>query len=183
MLYDLNLPVKLDRDASSVGIRDVLSHQIKDGIERPIAFGSRSLSKAEQNYSQIEWEALSIVWGVKKFQFYLFNPTKAIQTLASAKIQRWALFLMDHQYNIQFRRTGNHANAHALSRLPIEEVELVSNNTVSLLQLRQIEGTLITAKQISNSTCKNPKFFDMWKQVGLMKFQWKCNPMQAGEKN
>ena len=144
-----------------------------DGTERPIAFASSSLTKAEQNYSQIEREALSIVWGVKKFQLYLylkeftlvtdhkpltvlFNPTKAIPSMSSARIQRWALFLMDHQYKIQFRRTGNHANADALSRLPIKEKELVSTETVSLLQLRQIEDTLLTAKQIANSTCKNP---------------------------
>ena len=48
------------------------SHQMMDGTERPIAFVSRSLSKAEQNYSLIEREALSIVWGVKKFQLYLY---------------------------------------------------------------------------------------------------------------
>ena len=59
--YDPTLPVKLDCDASSVGIGAVLSHQMKDGTERPIAFASRSLMKAERNYSQIEREALSIV--------------------------------------------------------------------------------------------------------------------------
>ena len=52
--YDPKLPVKLDCDASSVGIGAVLSHQMKDGTERPIAFASRSLTKAERNYSQIE---------------------------------------------------------------------------------------------------------------------------------
>ena len=86
----------------------------------------------------------------------LFNPTKAIPSMSSARIQRWALFLMDYQYKIQFRSTGNHANTDALSRLPIKEKELLSTETVSLLQLRQIEDTLLTAKQIANSTCKNP---------------------------
>ena len=63
---------------------------------------------------------------------------------------------MDYQYNIQFRLTGRHANADALSRLPIQEKELISNKVVSLLQLKQIENTLIMAKQIADSTCKNP---------------------------
>ena len=171
--YDPKLPVKLDCDASSIGIGAVLSHQMNDGTERPIAFASMSLTRAEQNYSQIEREALSIIWGVKKFQVYLylkqftlvtdhkpltvlFNPSKAISGMASARIQRWALFLMDYRYKIQFRRTGNHANADALSRLQIEEKELMSTETVFLLQVRQIESTLLTAKQIANSAYKNP---------------------------
>ena len=62
--YAPKLPLKLYCDASSVGIGAVLSHVMKDGTERPIAYASRSLSKAERNYSQIEREALSIVWGI-----------------------------------------------------------------------------------------------------------------------
>ena len=54
------LPVKLDCDASSMGIGVVLSHQMKDGTKRPIAFASRSLTKAERNYSEIEREALQV---------------------------------------------------------------------------------------------------------------------------
>ena len=44
-----------------------------DGTERPIAFASRTLLPSETNYSQIEKEALSLVFGLKKFHNYLYG--------------------------------------------------------------------------------------------------------------
>ncbi|GFX90469.1 transposon Tf2-11 polyprotein [Trichonephila clavipes] len=69
--YDPSLPLTLASDASPVGIGCVLSHVYPDGSERPIAFASRTLSGSEKKYSQIDKEALSIVWAVRKFYLYL----------------------------------------------------------------------------------------------------------------
>ena len=71
--YDPVRPLRLACDASPVGIGAVLSHIMENGSERPIAFASRTLTKAERNYSQIDKEALALVWRVKKFHFYLFG--------------------------------------------------------------------------------------------------------------
>ncbi|GAA6095243.1 uncharacterized protein K02A2.6-like [Tachysurus ichikawai] len=65
--FDPAFPIQLGCDASPYGVGAVLSHVMPNGQERPIAFASRSLSKAEANYVQIEREALSIVFGVCKF--------------------------------------------------------------------------------------------------------------------
>ncbi|KAK3711153.1 hypothetical protein QZH41_006518 [Actinostola sp. cb2023] len=70
--FDPKKPIKLDCDASSKGIGAVLSHIMEDGRERPIAFASRSLTKAERGYSQLDKEALSLIFGVKKFHMYLY---------------------------------------------------------------------------------------------------------------
>ena len=58
------LPLGLVCDVSAYGIGAILSHTMPNGSERPIAYGSRTLSKAEQHYSQIEKEALGLIFGV-----------------------------------------------------------------------------------------------------------------------
>ncbi|XP_038839634.1 uncharacterized protein LOC120037720 [Salvelinus namaycush] len=73
MHYDPELPVKLACDASPYGCGAVLSHTLKDGSERPVAFASRTLNDAEKNYSQIDKEALALVWGVKTLHAYLYG--------------------------------------------------------------------------------------------------------------
>ena len=139
--YDAKKPLKLACDVSSYGVGAVISHVLKNGQERPIAFASRTLNKSEQNYAQIEKEALSIIFGVKKFHQYLYGrkfvletdhkllvailgPKSGIPTLAAARMQRWAVILAAYDYDIVYRRSEDHSNADVLSRLPHEESDI-----------------------------------------------------------
>ena len=65
--YDVNKPLRLACDASAYGVGAVISRIMKDGSERPVAYASWTLSKSEQNYSQIEKEALSIIFDEHNF--------------------------------------------------------------------------------------------------------------------
>ena len=56
----------LQVDASSSGLSCVLTQEI-DGDERVISYASRSLNKAERNYSVTEQECLAALFGIRKF--------------------------------------------------------------------------------------------------------------------
>ena len=71
--FNPQLPITLACNASAFGIGAVLAHRMPDGAEKPIGYASRTLNKAERNYSQLEKEGLSCVFRVKYFYSYLFG--------------------------------------------------------------------------------------------------------------
>lgn len=62
----------LSTDASGYAIGAVLS-QDEIGQDKPIAYASRSLNRAEINYSTIHRELLAVVWTVHHFRPYLYG--------------------------------------------------------------------------------------------------------------
>ena len=129
--YDPALPIRLATEASAYGIGAVIVHVMPDGSEHPIAFASGTLTSAEKNYSQIEKEALALVYGVKRFHSYLYGrqfilvtdhkPLKTILGGIPARLQRWAWILSAYRYDIEFHPTDEHANADGVSRLPLPD--------------------------------------------------------------
>lgn len=149
--YDPTLPLTLACDASAFGIGAVIQHTMPDGEERPIAYASRTLSPAEKKYSQIDKEALGLIYGVKKFHQYLwgrhftlvtdhrplltlFGEHKSLPTLAAARIQRWAIILSAYDYTIVYWKSEEHSNADGLSRclLPDTSDCSVSNSSLTV---------------------------------------------------
>ena len=78
--FNEKLPLILACDASSYGLGAVLSHRMPDGSDRPIGFVSRTLSVTERRYSQLDREALAIIFGVKRYHQYLYGREFELRT-------------------------------------------------------------------------------------------------------
>ena len=126
--YNPELPIRVAADASAYGIGAVLSHVLGDGNERPIAYASRTLSASEKNYSQIEKEALGLIYAVKKFHQYIYGrqftlvtdhkPSLAQRRESSPSSSTNAKVVI---FIVSLQLFKPHCNADGMSRLPLQQ--------------------------------------------------------------
>ena len=172
--FDHTHGISLACDASPYRISAVLSHQMPDGTEKPIAFASQSLSEAEKKYPQIGKEGLACVFGVKKFHTYLYghtfslitdhkllitllNKKKTIPPQASGRIQRCALTLSACKYKIRYRSTEQHSNVDAMSQLPLPDVPSeTAQPAETILTIKNIDKSPVSSSLIKTWTNHNP---------------------------
>jgi len=109
--FDVAKPVLIQTDASQTGLGACIMQQ-----GRPIAFASRALTSAEENYSQIEKELLAICFACAKFHQYTYGrlvdvhtdhrPLETIfkKSLAKAapRLQRMLLQLQRYMLNVEY---------------------------------------------------------------------------------
>ncbi|GFW38828.1 retrovirus-related Pol polyprotein from transposon 297 [Trichonephila clavipes] len=122
--------LNLFTDASGVGIGAMLNQN-----HRPIAFASRTLNKAERNYTVTERECLAVIWALNKFKTYFGSlPVKVITDHAaltkltngknlSSRMIRWALNLSEFNIEWEHQPGAQNVVADVLSRNPVGNMD------------------------------------------------------------
>ena len=71
--YDPHLDIGISSEASNVGIGTMLFHYYPYGCKRPIANASKKLSPTQRRYTQIQREALAVIFGLKNCHHFLYK--------------------------------------------------------------------------------------------------------------
>jgi len=129
--FDPTKAVKISVDASSKGMGAVL---LQD--EHPIAYMSKSLTRTQKNYAQIEKEMLAIVFGCTRFHEYIYGmPQVEVETdhkplemilkkplhQAPARLQKMVMVVQKYPINVKYRPGKELVIADALSRASAPE--------------------------------------------------------------
>ena len=119
----------LQTDASLFGIGGILSQE-QDGKEVVIAYASKTLTKAQQNYCTTMRELYAVVYFVRYFKHYLMGRHFDIHTDhasltwiknfkdADGMLSRWLTVLDTYDFTILHKKGSQMQHVDALSRIP-----------------------------------------------------------------
>lgn len=135
-------------DASKQGCGAVLSQN-----EIPIAFASKSFTRAESNKATIEQELIAICWSIKHFKHYLYGTEFLVRSdhkplvylyrlkETNAKLTRLRLELAEFSFTIEHIKGTENVVADALSRIHIDEIRSTNEKEKDLNELRILAVT------------------------------------------
>nr|XP_029724092.1 uncharacterized protein K02A2.6-like [Aedes albopictus] len=118
-------------------------------------------------------EAYAIIFGVKRFFQYLygrkfmlitdnqaiskiFGEHKGLPVMSALRMQHYATYLQSFDYEIRFRKSADHANADAMSRIPLSQADPENViEEVDVIELNQIETLPLTAAELAQATAED----------------------------
>lgn len=164
---DFSKPFTIQSDASDTGLGGILT-QFLDGEERVIAYASRSLSRAERNYSVTQRECLGVLFCTEKFRPYIEGTRFTVITdhhsllwlnnlkNPTGKLARWAVRLRQHTFDLVHRKGSSNVVPDALSRIPSAEAEVL----LLEISLQNLDDFYLSMRENISSS---PELYPQWK--------------------
>lgn len=128
IMFDTKKPVQVETDASDFAIGACLTQE-KDGKRHPIAYFSRKMTPAEQNYEIYDKELLAIVAALRHWRVYcegatgltIYSDHKNLTFFTTTKEltrrqARWSELLGQYKFTIVYTPGKENGRADALSR-------------------------------------------------------------------
>ncbi|RDX66581.1 Retrovirus-related Pol polyprotein from transposon 17.6, partial [Mucuna pruriens] len=165
-----DLPFELMCDASNSALGAVLGQRA--GAGQPvhvIAYASRTMDSAQQNYTTTEKELLAIVFALDKFRSYLLGPRiimlsdhVALRYLlkkldAKPRLIRWMLLLQEFDIEIRDKKGAENSVANHLSGIEGEEALMLI-------------GDQFLDEQLLHIKMSTPLFVDICNYVATSQF-------------
>ena len=172
-------PFVLQTDASSVGLGAILEQN-----GHVVAYASRALTKAKQQYSVIQKECLAAVFAMKQYRHYLLGQLltdhSPLQWLSAQKMEgllcRWALAMQEYDFTIKYHKGNQNSNADALSRRVHPEVTTATTQVSSdpfkaRLHTAQLEDTVTKQVFTALQTSSQQPQGRSWHRQPLLRFR------------
>lgn len=124
--FDPKVETVIQTDASQKGLGAVLLQQ-----GQPVCYASKALTDTERNYSNIERETLGVIWGLERFNYFIFGkhctvntdhkPLESIfkKSLSSCppRLQRFLMRALKYDVTVHYVKGPDVPIADALSRV------------------------------------------------------------------
>ena len=148
-LFNPDEAVYLQCDASQKGLGACLMQ-----AGQPVGYASRSLTQTEQNYAQIEKKMLSIVFGVERFEQYLYGRPVKVDSdhqpleiifnkgilSAPKRLQRMMLRLQKFDLDIHYKKGKEMHLADTLGRAFLPDIPILTEEPEDVLLAEDRRG-------------------------------------------
>ena len=172
--FDPEKPTSIFVDGSPVGLGAVLTQKNEATNEvTPLHYASCPLTPTQARYPQIDREALSIYWAVKRFHIFVYGKEFKVITdhkplvslfnnsssKPSARIERWLMELQQYRFTVEYRpgasNPADYASRHPVGDPESQIYESESEEHISFVAKNAVPKA-ITLAEIESATASNP---------------------------